>query len=560
MTVVGPSGGPGPHDDVDTAGNSDAAGGTPDEAADVRQLRSSAANSAKWAMVQTIAATGGRLLFTFALAAILAPEDFGIVAQAMIYISLSVILLDQGFGVALVQRRRLDDDDVRSVAGLNLLLGAGLTLLTFVLAPYVAQFFRTPELTDVLRVLGVGLVIKGLAIVPLQVCRRMFQFRELALLQTGAVVVGGVTGIVVALNGAGYWSIVVQTMLADVLVLIGLLALRGLPRFGFDVARLKGMLGFSTGLLGSQLLIFAGQNTDNIVIGRVLGPAALAFYALAFRIQRFPLMMIGIGVNDVALSVFSRLQDDRERMAQWFCKATRLVTLLAWPPLVLAAVSAHVAIPFLFGDEWESAIVPMQLLAIAGLSMASRWLFRPLLTAVARTDVLFVWTLIQVVALVVSWIVVVQWGINAVAAAAAVVPVVLMIPQSVATARVVPFSLRVFFAAHLEAAAATTVLGVTWLLSSWALERAGAGALVVLVVSTAVAVACGVVTARAIWPEMFDELRSLVALSRRSRGRRDDASVDDEEPDTDTSRSATSDTGVGAAPGPERGVSERGDQ
>ena len=122
-------------------------------APDIDRLRATAANSVKWAVLQMVGATGGRLLFTFALARFLGPEDFGIVAPATIYITLAMLLLDQGFGSALVQRRRLEDGDVRSVATLNLLLALGLVVLTLVLAPAVADFFDTPELTAVLRVL-----------------------------------------------------------------------------------------------------------------------------------------------------------------------------------------------------------------------------------------------------------------------------------------------------------------------------------------------------------------------------------------------------------------------
>ena len=279
---------------------------TPPES--VGTLRTTAANSVKWAIVQVVGATGGRLVFTLILARFLGPDDFGIVAQAMIYITLAMLLLDQGFGAALVQRRDLHPADARSVATLNLVLSVGLMIVTLVCAPLVADFFRTPELTAVLRVLGIGLVLKGLAIVPLMMTRRAFEFRELALLQTSAVMIAGIVSLVSVTAGAGYWALVVQTLVGDGLVLLGLFVLQGLPRFGIHGRSLHGMFRFSIPLLASQLLSFVGYNADNIVIGRVLGATALAYYALAFRLQRFPLQVIGSAVNDVSLPIFSRLQ------------------------------------------------------------------------------------------------------------------------------------------------------------------------------------------------------------------------------------------------------------
>ena len=129
----------------------------------------------------------------------------------------------------------LDDGDVRSVASLNLLLALGLMVVTLVLAPFVADFFHTPELTTVLRVLGVGLVVKGLTIVPLMMSRRVFQFRELAILQTVGVVVGGVAGLVAVAVGpaTGHSSCRRSSATPWCSSACGM---RGLPRFGLEVA------------------------------------------------------------------------------------------------------------------------------------------------------------------------------------------------------------------------------------------------------------------------------------------------------------------------------------
>ena len=138
----------------------------------------------------------------------------------MVYVAFAMLLLDQGFGAALVQRRHVDGADVRSVATLNVTLAVVLTVVTIVVAPAVARFFNTPELTAVLRVLAIGLVVRGLAIVPTMLSRRAFMFRELAIVNAGSVVVGGVAGLLAAARGTGYWSLVVQSLVGDGLLLM----------------------------------------------------------------------------------------------------------------------------------------------------------------------------------------------------------------------------------------------------------------------------------------------------------------------------------------------------
>jgi PST family polysaccharide transporter len=479
---------------------------------DVDGLRSTAAKSAKWAMLQVVGATGGRLLFTFALARFLGPEDFGVVAPATIYLAFATLLLDQGFGAALVQREMVDDTDVRSVATLNLLLALTLVAVTLVLAPSVADFFNTPELTAVLRVLAICLMVKGVSIVPLVLTRRAFGFRALALLQTTAVVVSGVGGLVAVAAGAGYWALVVQTLGGDLVLLAGLLALRGWPRFGLAPRRLRGMSRFSAGLLGSQILGFAWQNVDNIAIGRVLGPTALAFYALSYRLQRFPLQLIGSSVNEVSLPIFSRLQDAPGQREAWFLTATRFVVLVGWPTLVLIAVSADVAVPFVFGPSWEPSVVPLQLLSLGALTMISRWLLGPLATSAGRTGLVFGWSLVNVGILVTAFLVTVSHGIDAVAASIGVVGVVLAIPESWHVLGELQVSWGRYARSHLPSIAGCAGLAIIWRAVAAALD--GLGPAMVLPAASVSGVAAYAVIVRLLWPSVSADMGKVLRLAR----------------------------------------------
>jgi hypothetical protein len=154
--------------------------------------------------------------------------------------------------------------------------------------------------------------------------------------------------------------------------------------------------------------------------------------------------------------------------------------------------------------------------------VVSRWLFRPLLTACGQTRVIFLWSLLSVGLLTASFVVTVQWGVDAVAAAAAIVPAVLAVPHSVFVSRVVGFPLRPYVAAHLPAAAGCVVLAGVWLLCAEGLDRAGSGPLGILVVATVVALACYIATVRWIRPTIFVELRELAVLAQRRKAQKAD--------------------------------------
>jgi len=74
-------------------------------------------------------AKGFAALFTFVLAAILGPRDFGTVSMAMIYVVFIQLLLNQGLFAAIIQRPDLQPEHLDSVFWLG--QASGLILVGF---------------------------------------------------------------------------------------------------------------------------------------------------------------------------------------------------------------------------------------------------------------------------------------------------------------------------------------------------------------------------------------------------------------------------------------------
>ena len=210
------------------------------------------------------------------------------------------------------------------------------------------------------------------------------------------MVIGGTVGIISALAGANYWALVIQTIVTDVAILCGLRLIKPTPRtpFAGTFGNLRAMWGFSIGILGSRFLSFFGSNFDNLLIGRYESATQLAFYALSYRFLRLPLEMIGSVVNNVALPVFARLQDDQARLRAWYLQATGFVALVSYPAFALLVVGAPDGIPALFGAEWQPAAAPLQILSLGGMIFVVRMLMAPMAQAKGRADLVFWWSLI----------------------------------------------------------------------------------------------------------------------------------------------------------------------
>lgn len=396
---------PAPPGRDDTVGGSDATPG----------LARSAAAGARWSLVSNLIQQVGRLVFTLILAAMIGPADFGIVAQAVIYIGLVQLFLDQGFGSALIQKKDVDRLDLGSVFWLNVVTGSLLAVVTVVVAPAVAGFFSTPELTEVLRVLAVSLLIYSFAAVPQAMMNRGLHFKAMAAIDIVAVTVGGVAGVVHAVLGGGYWALVTQTLVAASLTLVGLLRLSGPPPLRGSIARLRAMLTFSSSMFASRVLNYAGQNGDNLLVGRFLGASELAFYTMAYRVLLLPTQTLGRLVNQVAFPVYSRLQHDVPKVREWFLLSSRATALLSYPLLTLGVFLEPLAVEVVLGEEWLPAVLPMQILTLAAFRNMTLKLQGPVFMAFGRSRSVVFNSVLSVVVTLGGVAIGLRWGIVGVA-------------------------------------------------------------------------------------------------------------------------------------------------
>jgi PST family polysaccharide transporter len=321
----------------------------------------------RWSTISMVCREASRLLFTVLLARLIGPEAFGIAAQAIVYIGVVGLLLDQGFSSALIQRRQLEDDLPGAVVSVNLAIGAVLSLATLALAPLWADFMSTPQLMLVLAVLAPDLIIRAVVITPRALLLREMAFRRIGIADVGSALVGGALGVIVAELGGNYWAIVVQTLSTDA-VLAALLLLLGAgrwPNLRFRV--LRRIAGFSGRAFAAGLLINSvSRNIDSLLIGRVLGPEPLAFYGLANRLLLLPVRLVSTTVGGVLFPAFSRLADDLAALRTELTRATRVIAVLALPAMALISAAAPQLILVLFGQKWLPAVPIVQVLAVTG--------------------------------------------------------------------------------------------------------------------------------------------------------------------------------------------------
>lgn len=386
-------------------------------------------------------AVAGRQLFLFAsgivLARILGPETYGVISAATIYVTLTTLLLDQGLASALIQRPTLTRWAAGAVATANIGSGVLLAGATFVLAPWVAAFFGVDELTFVLRWLGLGLVVKSLAIAPRALQARALTFRAIAVGDVLGSAVGAAAGILAALLGAGAMSIVFQVVVLDAVVALVLVrAVRG-PVPNLRVRELRDLLPFGLRVWATSGIAYFSRNIDNILVGKFLGIIALSYYGMAYRVLVIPVQMIGQTVSRVTFPVFSRMAGRREDLGRSLLTATEMLALVTIPAMGLLSVSAQETVATVLGEEWMPAAPLLTVLAVAGARETVMYVTGPLMKATGAVRLLVRYELLATTVQVAAIVVGLRWGVLGVAvgytvAGFALTPVLLAIQRRLA--------------------------------------------------------------------------------------------------------------------------------
>ncbi|MEX5259346.1 lipopolysaccharide biosynthesis protein [Kocuria sp. CPCC 205263] len=353
--------------------------------------------------------------FSVVLARLLGPEAYGLVAQASVYIAFAILILDQGLTAALVSSSRVTIDTVRAAAGLNIVLSLVLFAVTFAVAPATAAFFNTPELELVLKVLGGGLVLKGLAIVPRMVLMRSFAFKPIAIADVLGALLGGLAGLAAAFGGLGYWSIVIQVIANDFVVAIMLMGAARFFRPSMRFSHLKQIFGFGSRVFLGNVVSVTSRNVDNLLVGKFYGAADLALYSLAYRVLLTPVQMVGQMVSRVLFPAIASHKANLPEVSRLTLRSMSAISLITFPLMTFVAISGEDAVLVFLGSSWLGAVPVLQILALTGARQSVTSIHAPLLLGMGKSQTHLRFNLIAAAVQIGGIVAGLSWGMVGVA-------------------------------------------------------------------------------------------------------------------------------------------------
>lgn len=323
-----------------------------------------AVRGASWAAfgvgAQRLAQTAALLV----LARILVPDDFGLAALAMLFLSFAHRTKSLGLQTALLQFRSEVPAAADAAFLINGVITLAVVLLIVVASPLVSSWFGDPRAGAVLAVMALRLIPQAAAAVPSALAVKALRFRKVALISLAESAIGAVIAVVMALQGYGVWSLVAGSVAgATVAGALWWCPPEWRPRFRLDREASRRLVHHGVRIWSSANLAFLIDSANRLFMGWFLGVAVLGLYDVASRLVHAPLQSL-LGIYDrVALPAFCREQHDREVLRSWLVRLTEYFLLITALAAGILFFFADVLVPVLIGSRWSPVVEPARALA-----------------------------------------------------------------------------------------------------------------------------------------------------------------------------------------------------
>ncbi len=404
------------------------------------------------------------LAATMVLARLITPSDFGLMAMAMAFAGLALLLRDSGLSVATVQRAELTHAQVSNLFWANVALSFLVAAVVFIGSPLIAWFYEEPRLEPIAAALAASVFLGGIGVQHGALLRRAMRHGALNVALFAAELAGVITA---TASSALLWHFSGWRP--------------GRPVRGGGTWPL---LSFGGTLTASQVLGYINRKVDDVSIGYALGAAPVGLYSRAYNLLLMPTVQLHWPMSAVVIPALSALQREPDRYRRYYRNAVERVAFCGYPLVVLLFIAADETVLTFLGAQWNGAIEIFRLLAPATLAevsgAAASWTTVPY----GRGDRELKWALIATPIYVVAVLSGLSWGVLGVAAAVSIARVLLLFPGFWFRSRETPVRLRDFLGAAWRAITAAVAAGiVVFLLESAWLGGIGAPATRLVVIA-----------------------------------------------------------------------------
>lgn len=304
------------------------------------------------------------ILVTAILSRLLSPDEFGIIAIALVFINFFNMFSDMGIGASIIQKKDLTQEDINNIFSFTVYLGIFLALVFLLFSPFISDLYKQPELNIICKLLSINVVFASANIVPSGLLQRDRLFKFIGLRTFYIQLITGVISCMAAYCGLGIYSLLINPILSSVLIFIVNYFLYK-PSFVLyiKVSSLKKIFSYSLYQCMYNIINYISYNSDKLLIGKYIGINDLGYYEKSYRLMMLPLSNINSVITPVMHPIFSMYQDNKRLIYDYYKKILIFAALIGFPLSIFLHFCSEELIVIIFGKQWEASVPVFKLLA-----------------------------------------------------------------------------------------------------------------------------------------------------------------------------------------------------
>ena len=395
----------------------------------------------KWSVLERVGLQALQTVFGIALARILLPEDFGLIAMLAVFTAVANYISDGGLSQALVQKKNPTEVDTSTIFFFNITVGSALAIAVFLCSPLVATFYEEPRLSALLRALSFNIILTSFTNVQSWLLNKELEFKLQFKAKIIATVVSSILALILANLGYGPWSLVIQSLtLNGINSLLIWLWSKWRPSLRFSFESLRSMFKFSVYLFISGQLNVICTEAYNVIVGKLFSASQLGIFARAKQTQGIPTNALGNLLHRVSFPAFSMIQDDPNFQLRAVRKSLRTIAFFHFPIILGLAATSESVVELLLTSKWLESAPLLTLFCFAGVLTPTNSTHASLLLSTGDSKTNFKLSLtknaLRGILLSFTWI----WGLKGLIYGEIFFGIVSYILHSSTTARILSFS------------------------------------------------------------------------------------------------------------------------
>jgi len=366
----------------------------------IQELKKSAFRNMQWTGMSSGLVSALQLINTVVLVYFLSPEEFGTMSAMLLLIWFTQYISDGGMSPAIVHHDTNPPGVMNTIYAINIGLAIGLYFVVQLLGEQIAILYDESTLVTYLPVAMLSMVVASFGNQFKVVLMKELRFDVIAKQEVITAVTNSIVAITLAALGYGVWAMVIghlSGVLTGNVVLVASSLKFWKPGFNFSVTGLKPYLDFGMYQLGERISLFLNTRLDQLIIGPVLGTAALGIYTVAHNLVISPTTRVNQVISLVMFPVFAKVKNDESVLRKGYLKLVKLVTTINTPAMLGLALTAPLFIPIFFDSEWTKSIYIIQVLSIYALIRSTGSPAGSLQMAKGRADLGFKWNAVLVI-------------------------------------------------------------------------------------------------------------------------------------------------------------------